>query len=201
MNKPAEFFKTTILGGAIVIVPVVLVLLVLIETVDLVGSITDPIVEQLPIETVGGIEIASILAILIILGACFLAGLAARSKAVAELGRRFENAVLDKMPMYQLIKTVTRSFSPSDPRQDQVKPAVLTLPDQSLTLVVIIEEHANGHATIFVPRAPMPTMGDVMYVACERLTPVDAPLGEVVNVIMQWGYGAGALFDPKLKAE
>ena len=196
MKEPVEFVKTTLIGGALVIVPVVLVLLVIIETVDMVAVITDPIVEQLPVETLGGIEIANILAVLLILAACFLAGLAARSTAASAVGRRFESTVLAKLPMYGLIKTVTRSFSPTVKPGDKVRPATLRLADDTWTLVAVIEEHDDGHATVFVPGAPMPTIGQIRFVHRDQLRPVDASLGDVANVLMQWGYGGKDLFEP-----
>ena len=49
MNRLLNFANTTILGGLVVIIPVVLVFLVVFETVDLISVAIDPLVSMLPV--------------------------------------------------------------------------------------------------------------------------------------------------------
>lgn len=195
MNKIIDFIKTTLLGGIAVIIPLILVIMVLIEAVDLVAAVIDPLVELLPVETLGGIEVATILAILIIFGLCFLAGLMTLSSWAVRVGQQIESKILTKIPLYQLVKTASGTISPSSRQGKDLKPAVLEFPDKTSGIVVIIQDHGNGYVTIFIPNAPMVTTGIVRYVEKSRLTLLDASLMEVADVISQWGHGAGKLFD------
>ena len=195
MNKRIDFIKTTLLGGIAVIIPLSLVLMVLIETVDIVTAVIDPVVDLLPVESVGGIEVATILAILIIFGLCFLAGLMTLSSWAVGVGQQIESKILTKIPLYQLVKTASGSIFPSSRQDNDLKPAVLEFPDKTSGIVVIIQDHGNGYVTIFIPNAPMVTIGTIRYVEKSRLTLLDASPMEVADVISQWGYGAGELFD------
>ena len=195
MNKIIDFIKTTLLGGIAVIIPLILVIMVLIEAVDLVAAVIDPVIDQLPVESVGGIEVATILAILIIFGLCFLAGLMTLSSWAVRVGQQIESKILTKIPLYQLVKTASGSITPSSRQSKDLKPAVLEFPDKTSGIVVIIQDHGNGYVTIFIPNAPMVTIGTVRYVEKSRLTLLDASLMEVADVISQWGYGAEKLFD------
>jgi len=55
MNRIGELFKTTVIGGFFVILPVALVIFLLMELVGMVLLITSPVTKLLPVESLGGI--------------------------------------------------------------------------------------------------------------------------------------------------
>ena len=60
-NRPAvrqtlEFTRTTVIGGALFLLPIFVVLLVLGRLFGLMGGLTEPIVATLGVSSVGGIE-------------------------------------------------------------------------------------------------------------------------------------------------
>ena len=75
MKNFLEFLKTTILGGFLVLLPVVAVLVLIAIAVNSVIAIIAPLAAKLPMKTVGGYTAVTLLAVLLILGFCFLAGL------------------------------------------------------------------------------------------------------------------------------
>jgi len=74
MRQFVEFLKTTIAGGFFIALPVVLVILVVDEAVSIVRGLIGPLAEQLPVDHIGGIAVAKVIAVLFILGFCFLMG-------------------------------------------------------------------------------------------------------------------------------
>ena len=53
MKGFGEFVKTCILGGFLGVLPILLAVFVLAEAIGLLGAVTDPLVELLPVEELG----------------------------------------------------------------------------------------------------------------------------------------------------
>jgi len=71
--------RTMILGGLIFLVPFAVVLLVVGKVFSVSMHLAEPIADRIPIDAVAGIALANIVSVTIILVACFLAGIAAKS--------------------------------------------------------------------------------------------------------------------------
>ncbi len=69
--------KTIIVGGLIFLVPFAVGLLVLGKVYGVAMRLAEPLDGMIPIEAIGGVALANILAVAIILLACFLAGIVA----------------------------------------------------------------------------------------------------------------------------
>ncbi len=176
------------------VLPIVIVIMLIMEAVDLVIAVFGPITELLPIDEIGGIEIATAVALLILLLICFLIGLAMKMPIGVRVGCWLNNTVLSRIPGYTMVKELTQGFSGDVSEGSLLQPAVVTMPLESLVLAFIVEEHSNGDFTIFIPAVPTPNIGRIEYVQAERVRKLDVPPSTVANSIMQWGVGAGALF-------
>jgi uncharacterized membrane protein len=80
MRSAGEFVKTCIVGGFFGVLPILLIVLLIVQALGLIGGVAHPIVEQLPVEQLGGVEVATLVALLLILAACFLAGALLRTR-------------------------------------------------------------------------------------------------------------------------
>lgn len=191
MNRIVEFFKTTIVGGLFVILPVALVLFLLIELVGVVLLITSPVTKLLPVETLGGIEIATLIAILLILATCFITGLIMRTQIGVRSRELVERIGLNRLPGYTLLKSLTQSFAGAM-EGSTISVAIATIRDCEV-LAFIVEEHDNGDYTVFVPTAPTPTIGTIYFLKQEKVRKLDVPMAAGVDCIMQWGVGSKSL--------
>lgn len=191
MNRLLHFAKTTIIGGLVVIIPVVLVFLVVSETVDVISVMIDPLISMLPVATIAGIDVTGIVALLVVLALCFAAGLAALTGPGAAVGKWVE-ARLVRLPGYKIFKAYTSAMVRSHARQ--LRPAVLTNPMDTQVLVFVIEE-GESHCVVMVPNAPAVMAGSVQYVPRNRLTILDSSLAEVSQVLSEYGMGTKALFE------
>ncbi len=191
MNRIVEFFKTTIVGGLFVILPVALVLFLLIELVGVVLLITSPVTKLLPVETLGGIEIATLIAILLILATCFITGLIMRTQIGVRSRELVERIGLNRLPGYTLVKSLTQSFAGAM-EGSTISVAIATIRDCEV-LAFIVEEHDNGDYTVFVPTAPTPTIGTIYFLKREKVRKLDVPMAAGVDCIMQWGVGSKSL--------
>lgn len=197
MNKLGDFVKTCILGGFLGVLPMLLAAFVLVEAVDLLGAVTAPVVELLPAEELGGVEVASLLALTLILLACFLAGALLRTGFGSWAQELAERSVLNRMPGYTILKSISRRVGGVE--EGTVFSAALAdiHGTEAWVWAIIVEEHESGYFTLLLPNAPTPTVGTLYYVASDRVRRLDVPVGAVLNCIMQWGIGSKELLAGK----
>ena len=114
MRQQIHFVRTTIVGGFLVVLPVALVLLLLDEILAVFVAALDPVAELLPVEEIGGVATARLLAIVVVLLAFFVAGLITLTRLGNALGGWLERSLLNYLPGYALVKSLTKRFSPGD---------------------------------------------------------------------------------------
>lgn len=102
-----RFLKTTILGGVLFLVPIVIFIAVIGRALQLTHKLATPIAAKFPLASVGGLAVVELVALAILVLICFIAGLAARTRSAHRLVQTLEANVLDKMPAYALMKAKT----------------------------------------------------------------------------------------------
>ena len=74
-----RFLKTTVLGGILFLVPILIFIAVIGKALELTNKIATPLAQSLPVDSIGDLALVQILAVAILIAFCFLAGLAART--------------------------------------------------------------------------------------------------------------------------
>jgi len=116
MSELSGLLKNTLTGGLFVVLPVLLVILILREVFDMLVAIAEPISALVGIKgRTEGIE-EIVVAIVLLVLVSFLIGLASRTKLGVTVGRWVERDILDRMPSYRLLRTLSRRFSGDDKR-------------------------------------------------------------------------------------
>jgi uncharacterized membrane protein len=189
-----RFIKATIAGGFFVLLPVVLIWLILVEVMDISVALVTPFAELLPVDQLGGVAIARIVAVVAILLVCFVTGAIMETRLGAAIGGWFRRVILERIPGYTLIRSLTMRFSGSA-EGTQFAPAMIETSPGVQEIAFIIEEHDDGGSTVFVPLAPTPTIGSVRHVDRKHVERLHASMGTVVNCVMQWGVGANEIIE------
>jgi uncharacterized membrane protein len=189
MKGFSEFLKTTALGGLFVLLPVLLLYLLLAEALELVVALATPITGLFPKGTFDEVKSPVIIALILIVGVSFLIGLGLRSAVARRLGLSIERTVLGRLPMYDVLKRLTRGFS-SEGQSVVFKPAMLITQTGDRELAYVVEDHNDGNVTILLPWAPTPFAGTVKIVKREQVETLDVNLGEFTKIVSQWGLGA-----------
>jgi uncharacterized membrane protein len=188
-----EFVKTTIVGGLLFLVPVVLAVLLVAKALQLAGQVLAPVSRLIPAETVAGIVVLDLLAVTAVVTLCFAAGLFVRTRAGRGLGDRLERTVLGRMPGFTLVKSITRGMVGLE-SGSEVSVALARIEDAWM-LSFVVERHASGLFTVFVPSAPTPAAGSIYYLTEDRLRPLDVPVSAAVACIMRLGVGSRELLE------
>ena len=74
-----KFLLTTVLGGVLFLIPFVLVVVLLGKGFRIMRTVAGKVDLLLPVDSVVGLPIVDVLAVLFLISCCFIAGLAARS--------------------------------------------------------------------------------------------------------------------------
>ena len=183
MRKDSGSLGSTFVAGILVVAPVYLCVLLLLKAMTSLADLLKPVAEILPQWLPG----AQVLSLLLLLGICFLVGVAMRTSVGRAVERAIEHSLLEKIPGYVLLRSLTQRLAGNS--QDETwKPALAEI-EHALVPALIIEEHADGHYTVFVPSVPTPLAGAVYVLTADRVHPVDIAFTQALRTVSRWGAG------------
>lgn len=188
MRPLLEFTKTTLIGGLLILVPAYFSVLLIAKAAVGVLAVLGPITALLP-ESLA--QFRALLAVLIVVAACFALGLMMRTVIGRRLFQRFERRVLERIPGFAVLRGVARRVSGQ--ADDAMFQPVLVEIEDALTPAFVVEELEDGRYVVLVPSVPTPAAGSLYILTRERVHWVDAPVTEAVAVITKWGAGTGRL--------
>lgn len=194
MEKTIEFIKTTLTGGLLVILPVVVIIVLLKRAVGTVLAALEPITSLLPEDVV----LPGLIALVIVFGGCFLAGLFVRSRIGQRAYTTAERHVLERIPGYALLRSLTRRIAGEE--EGQTFAVALAVIEDALVPAFVVEEHDDGRYTVFVPAAPTPGVGAVYILPRHRVHLVDVPFTRAVACLTRWGAGSRDLLQAMRRA-
>jgi uncharacterized membrane protein len=192
MKQIIEFFKTIVLGGLFVLLPLLIVYLLLDEMLELVVALATPIADLFPKDTFEKVNAPVLLGVILILGASFIFGLALRSLTLRRVGLWIEGRVLSRLPLYTAVKHLSSGLLGAED-SNAFRPAVAKSAEGEKEIVYVIEDQGDGNLTVLVPWAPASFAGSVKIMARERIEMLDANLDETSAVLGRWGIGVAEL--------
>ena len=192
----SRFFKATIVGGLLFMVPLILMVVVLQKGLGLVRKIVVPLAKYFPERTFLGVGMTTILSIAVIVLLCFLFGLVARTAAGKKVRDWLEFTIMGKLPGYALVKGVIQGATGLENEED-VTIALVRIED-AWQIGFVVEVHSDGHRTVYLPGVPNPASGSIFYITEDRIRPIDAKMGQMLTVIRHLGIGSKDLLAGKL---
>lgn len=189
MNAIARFFKDTIVGGVLFLVPIVVLLAILGKAHGISIKIVQPLADA-------GLGAPRLLAVLFVVVFCFAAGLFARTRVARRLGDWLEGTILSKVPGYSLVKGIAESVAGSD--RALAREVVLVRFDDAWQIAFLVERIEPGHVAVYIPGAPDPTSGAVMYFTEDRVRPLDVPVKTALKLMRGAGKGSAVMLRGKL---
>jgi len=190
VNAIKSFLKSTLVGGVMFLVPVVLIVIVLKHALQLAGQIAQPLAEMLPIRQVGGVAVATIIAVAMLLLVAFLAGLLSRTGPGRRVTHWFEESILGGLPQYRMVKSLAEGLTQIEDGTG-MQP-VLMRGDEGWMLGYQMEELPDGWRVIFLPASPTPMSGNVIYAEGSRVRRLDLTMREAMVLVKRLGIGSTA---------
>ena len=185
-KKGVKFLMTTVIGGVLFLVPVVFLGMILTKAAGYMMVIAEPLAGWIPVDTVGGIALANLIAIVAVILLCFLAGLVARHALAGKLVKNLESKILVKIPGYSMVKGMASGF---DARQTEgFKPVALEL-GTAERLGFEIQKLSDGRSVIYIPSVPSPWSGITQVLPAEQITYLDVPITKIIELTENYGHG------------
>ena len=183
MNKDSRSLGAKLIAAVMVVVPVYLGVLLVLKVTKHLADLLKPVTALLP----GWLPGDQILALLPFLAICFLVGVAIGTSAVRDIERRIEHSLFEKIPGYTLFRSLTQRLV-GESQDEAYKPALADI-EHALVPAFIIEEHADGRYTDFVPAVPTPLAGAVFFLTADRVHPLDIAFTQALRTVSRWGAG------------
>jgi uncharacterized membrane protein len=190
-----RYIRTTILGGLIFLIPVGFVGFLLVQIYGVMQLIAQPIGRLVPLSNIGDIAIANVIAILLILGACFAAGLVAHHLPIGDRIARLDQRLSALVPAYSMAKGALAGATEDDRLELDWKPVMVGDPAGVERPGLEIERLASGRVVVFLPAAPSAQSGILQVVPAAQIRPLDMPPSRLARAHERFGRGLGAVID------
>lgn len=194
MKRHFGFLKTTLLGGVVFLLPLIVVGALLAQAGQIVWRIVETVRDNellaayLPFHTPAGYALLVAAAIGVVVGLCFLCGLLARRS----LGRWFtgkaERYLTMLFPRYAVFKDQLTGNLGGEIARGGLRPVVARVGPLT-KLGVEVERDGLGRVTVYLPCSPDPWTGDVVILSDAEVTPLDAEFIDVMTSFEQLGRG------------
>lgn len=194
MKTSLGFIKTSIVGGVLFLLPFAVVVFLIGQVAALVYPAVQAIQERLPGNRLsfGVASGATVLAALLLLTACYVAGRIAERSFAARFAARFEKSLLVLFPRYAIWKNAMASNFGGQLDGITMTPVLVSFDDAARVGFETCRGH-DGLVTVYLPSAPDPWAGEVLHVKAERVLPLAVDFGAVVALCESMGRQAGCV--------
>jgi uncharacterized membrane protein len=187
-----EVFRTTIIGGASFLLPAALIIFILSYALRLVRRVAEPISHSLHLDHLAGAGVGTVtvLSVLVLVLISFVAGIVARTAVGRRITRWSENSFLGRFPHYQVVKSMAEGLAHIESATG-LKPALINIED-AWQIGYLLEPLENNWVVVFLPQAPAPMSGNVMYMPAHRVRPLDISMIQAMSIVKAIGAGSSA---------
>jgi len=186
--------KMNLVYGLIVLVPVGVIALVVVQVVGALGKLG----QLLGLESIWSVLLVVLAGLAALVVVCYLIGVAVRTRLGAWSFDKLESRIFKEIPGYQLVKNLLTGFAE---KRSTYPAALVRLQESSAAMLgVVMEQHPDGRSTVFVPLAPIASLGSVYVVDDDQITLLKANALDLVGCISQWGVDSGEVLAKGLRA-
>ena len=195
MEKVKIFVKTTLLGGLVVILPVLILFVIFNALFKFVTGSIRPIANIFGVGLIKSDFIAGVISIMIMILISFIVGLVVKTRTGVIYHAVIEETVLNKIPGYKIVREATTYFEPGKERPFSA--FALARPFGSGTLVnaFVTDTHPDGSYSVFVPQGPTLAQGDIYHLNSKDVFILDVPVADGIKAIISMGAGSEKLLE------
>ena len=197
MKSLLRFFRTTLVGGILFLLPIIVVVIIVGKALAIAHKLVDPLAAKIPMESAIGLETPKLLAMALLVLFCFLAGFFAQTKLAQQAVNWLETTVLSNLPGYEFFKGLSENLLAAE--NQPVYPVVLARVEDCWQIALLMERLEAGHVAVFIPGVPNPQSGSVYFMTEDRIKRVDLPPIPTMKCLKRYGLGANVLLCGKLE--
>ena len=191
MKKIFDFVKAMVIGGVLFFIPLIILIVILQKAFQIAAVLVMPIIKLLNVTHIFGIGVEIIVAIAIILFILYLGGLISKTSRAKKAVKKMEDALLSKVPGYDMIKNMGESFVGFEGNTSIS--TVLVRIEDAWQYGFLIEEIEGEQYAVYVPGAPNPMSGSVYILEKDRIKKTNIPLQAAMKSLRGLGIGSNEL--------
>jgi uncharacterized membrane protein len=195
MGRLKSFIRTSLLGGATVILPVAISAFIFKWLFNWITDIIQPLSNLVMAKSHLQEILADALVISIILMACFILGVIIKTKIGRFVHESLENSILKIAPGYTMIKEIVVQFLGKKQSPFSSVALVQIFENGTLMTGFVTDAHPNGSYTVFVPTGPNPTSGNIYHLDGQYVHHVAVPVEHAMRSIISCGAGSTTLIN------
>lgn len=188
MKSATALIKTTLIGGVVFLLPLVLLVAVVGKAFNIIKTLSMPVANLISAEKFAGYAVADLVAITTLLVLTLLAGALARSPVFADFYQKLDALILQVVPGYSWIKGMTGSLSDADAETSLKSVAVIQ--DDMVQIGYEVERLPDGWVAVYLPGAPDTRSGGVGFFTADRIVPLEATFASTAACLKTLGVGS-----------
>jgi len=196
MRKLFSFIKTTLIGGLFFIIPIVLLIFGLGKVIEIFRKLVAPIAQNISVSIFGQHALSRIIAIVILVLVCFIAGLLTKTKIARQLKEWGEKNILSNIPGYSLLIGMGENAAGIESKN--LKEVVLIDVEEVWQIGFLMERLDDDLNAVFIPGAPNPMSGDVVFVKWDRLKLLDITDLSAMKILKKFGVDSKKILADKM---
>jgi uncharacterized membrane protein len=189
MKRQLDFIKTTVIGGFVFLIPAVIVAVVLGKLIGGLKTFAKALSPIFGIESSLGGFALDIVAFAVTVLICFAAGLLARRAAAKRVREKLDKSLLNFIPGYAFIKGFADNLRQTEEISASFVPIMVRF-DDYIQMAFETERLPNGKVAVYLPGAPNPWSGSVVFVSNDRIKPLSISLPDALRNIRTLGKGS-----------
>ena len=190
MKKAPLSIKDNIITGAIIVIPIAVIVVILADVVKSLILLTEPITEKM---LVGGpVARAIVAAILIALALglfLFINGLIARTYLGSSFKKWLDKKVLSHIPFYNTFSSVAKQLTGKEKENYPVVEVDL-YGTNNRVLGLLTERMSDGRLMVYIPFAPLLNIGQVHIIMEENAKVLDISVKDATDIVTSIGFEA-----------
>jgi uncharacterized membrane protein len=185
--------KDALLRGLFILLPLMLLWIGIKEIGGVLTSMATPIADLIGGKYFEDLLLPGAVAIILITLASLILGAFAKVPPFAFIGNKIESVILNRVPMYQMLKVICSALVRSD--ESDVSPALVTDGEGGGDPCYVMEDHGNGLTTVLLPWSPASFAGSIKVVPTSSLRRLNCTIDEYSRSISLMGVGIADCMD------
>lgn len=183
--------KSIILRGALFLIPIIFLFMILTKAFEISTMLARPAGKIFPLDHVAGILLVDVLAVVLIVLACLLAGLIAKRGRLFGHMSRLDDFLIDILPGYAVTKGIIGGVADEKNAVSVLRPVLVRFDDYEQMAFEV--ERLEDRSVIFLPGSPSAWSGSSLIVDADRVTDLNLPPHQVVSLLRVMGRGSAKL--------
>jgi uncharacterized membrane protein len=191
MDTRPNFLRTTLIGGVLYLIPVVVLLAILGKAMQIAERISTPLLRGIEAASLGHILRPQVVAFLMLLLFCFVMGLFARTAFARRIGAFLDTRLLANLPGYAFFKSVADSLAGVEPAG--AHSLVMASVEDAWQIAMVVDTLKDGLLAVYIPDVPQGRSGSLLFMTPDRVRPLSISMKSAMVILRRMGAGSKEL--------